>query len=94
MQSTYLLKSDRTVYKSEKGEYQNINKISRSEIRNISGIISKIDFYNLKYSETGNMTYYIEVKGADTSNKVTWSDNSATPELKEFYKTLISTLKP
>lgn len=94
LQSNYLLNSGREVFKSEGGELKKINRISKKERRNIAGIITKIDFYNIKISENGNMTYFIEIKGNESVNKVTWSDNSQTPELKEFYKTLAETLKP
>jgi hypothetical protein len=92
--NTYLLKADREVFKMNNGEYLKINKISRADIRNISETINKINFYNLEYSEKGNITYFIEIKSADSQHKITWSDNTETPELKDFYAILVTTLKP
>jgi len=91
--STYLLKADRQVFKMKEGEFIKINTISKAELRSISSTLKDIDFLNLNFSEKGNMTYFIEIKSADTTHKVTWTDTSLTPELKEFYKTLAGTLK-
>lgn len=92
--NTYLLKADREVFKMNNGEYLNINKISKADFRNISETINKINFYSLEYSEKGNITYFIEIKSAESHHKITWSDNTETPELKDFYTILVTTLKP
>jgi hypothetical protein len=90
--NTYLLKSDRKVFKLNKGEQVEINKISKSESKIIVEQIKKTDFFNLKMSEKGNMTYFIEIKSASGTNKVTWADNTQCADLKDFYKALANTL--
>jgi len=77
----------------KEGELTRINSISKADLRSISNTIKDINFFNLNFSEKGNMTYFIEIKSADATHKVTWTDISLTPELKEFYKTLAGTLK-
>jgi len=91
--NSYLLKSSREVYKSNQGDYLEINKISKSDMRELSDIIKEIDFYELNFSEVGNMTYFIEVKTNENLHKVTWTDNSQADALKNFYKVLVKTLK-
>lgn len=92
--NTYLLKANREVFKLNNAEFIKINKISKADFRNVSETINKINFYSLEYSDKGNITYFIEIKSADSQHKITWSDNTETPELKDFYAILVTTLKP
>jgi len=92
MGNVYLLKSNGEVFKQSENP-SIINTISKKEIKQISKIISEKDFNNLKFSETGNMNYFIEIKTGTTVNKLSWTDSSQSPEIKEFYKTLVATLK-
>jgi len=93
LSTNYTLQSSREVFKQSNGELSKINEISKKEAWNISKTLKEIDFYNLKLTEKGNMTYFIEVKSEGSVNKVSWTDSSQSPEIKEFYKTLVSTLK-
>jgi hypothetical protein len=44
-----------------------------------------MQFSDLKLSERGNMTYFIEVKANKYKNRVSWSDLMDVPEVKELY---------
>jgi hypothetical protein len=91
LSSNYTLKANQDVFKQSGGELSKINQISKKDARNISKTIREIDFFNLNLSDKGNMTYFIEVKSDGSVNKVSWTDSSQSPEIKEFYKTLVST---
>jgi hypothetical protein len=66
--------------------------LKKHDVREISKKIDEMKFKDLKLSERGNMTYFIEVKTKKYTNRVTWSDIADVPEVKEFYKTLVKTL--
>ncbi|MBU1013390.1 MAG: hypothetical protein KKG99_10310 [Bacteroidetes bacterium] len=91
--SNYLLKNNGEVYKIVNTIPEKINKISRKEIKRITNYVKEIGFQNLKFTERGNMTYFIEIKSNIRTHKVTWTDGSKSPELVEFYKVLVNTLK-
>jgi hypothetical protein len=89
----YLLKSNGEVYKIKNVDTLKINQIDKKEIKKISGFIKSSTFKDLNLNETGNITYFIEVKALNYNKKVTWGENSKAGELREFYKELVSTLK-
>lgn len=93
MGNVYLLKANGEVFKQSEAVPSKINKISKKEVKQISKIIIEKDFNKLAFSEKGNMNYFIEIKAGTSVNKLSWTDSSQSPEIKEFYKTLIATLK-
>ncbi len=90
----YLITGDAEVFKIVNSERTMINQVTKSEIREISKRIKEMEFRELKLSERGNMTYFIEVKANEYTNRVTWSDLADVAEVKELYKTLVKTLTP
>jgi len=88
----YLLTGKAEVFKITNGEQTKLNEITKPEIRSITKQIKDLQFNDLKITETGNMTYFIEVSAKKYKNRVTWSDTTDTPQLKELYKTLVKTL--
>ncbi len=94
MTDEYLITGDAEVFKIVNSERTMINQVTKSEIREISKRIKEMEFRELKLSERGNMTYFIEVKANEYTNRVTWSDLTDIAEVKELYKTLVKTLTP
>ncbi len=90
---TYLLKNNREVFKLHQHSPTQINKISRNEIKDIVNLLNNLNFHELQFTETGNMTYFIEVKTKTYTQRVSWTDRSNEPNIKAFYKTLINTIK-
>jgi hypothetical protein len=90
----YLITGKAEVFKISNGVKTKINQITKPEARNISKQISNLHFKDIKLSEKGNMTYFIEVSAKKYRNRVTWSDITDTPQMKELYKTLAKTLTP
>lgn len=90
--SQYLLKHNRKVYKMIDGKPEKINRITKAEIKDILDFIKIIDFKNIKISDKGNYTYFIEMETEGLMNRTTWTDSSQAAELKEFYKKLAKTL--
>jgi hypothetical protein len=93
MTDEYLLTGKAEVFKIINGEQTKLNEITKPEIRSITKQINDLQFQDIKMAETGNMTYFIEVRAKKYKNKVTWSDITDAPQLKELYKTLVKTLK-
>jgi len=89
----YLLNSKGEVYKIKNVDTLKINQINKKEIQDISSFIKSSSFKNINLKETGNITYFIEVKALKFNKKVTWGENSQASEIKELYKKLSSTLK-
>ncbi len=89
----YLLKSNGEVYKIKNVDTLKINQINKKGIQEISSFIESSSFKDRNLNETGNMTYFIEVKAINFNKKVTWGENSQASEIKELYKKLSSTLK-
>ncbi len=89
----YLLKSNGEVYKIRNVDTIKINQINKKEIQDISSFIKSSSFKDRNLNETGNMTYFIEVKALNFNKKVTWGENSQASEIRELYKKLSSTLK-
>ena len=94
MTDEYLITGDADVFKIVNGERTRINQVKKSEVREISKSIKEMEFQELKLSERGNMTYFIEVKANKYTNRVTWSDLTDVADVKELYKTLVKTLTP
>lgn len=90
----YLITGNAEVFKIVNGERTSINQLKKRDIREISKMMDEMQFRELKLSERGNMTYFIEVKANKYNNRVTWSDLTDVPEVKELYKKLIKTLIP
>jgi hypothetical protein len=90
----YLITGNAEVFKISKDGRTKINQITKPEIRNISKQINDLQFKDIKLSETGNMIYFIEVSANKYRNRVTWSDITDTPQMKELYQTLVKTLTP
>lgn len=87
-----MLNKDGKVYKMIDGKPEKINRIKKPEINDISEFIKIIDFKNIKISDKGNFTYFIEIETNGLMNRTTWTDSSQAPELKELYKKLVKTL--
>ena len=94
MTEEYLIAGNAEVFKIANGERTSINHLAKTNIRDISKRIKEMQFKDIKLSDKGNMTYFIEVKANKYTNRVTWSDLTDTPQVKELYKTLIKTLTP
>jgi len=88
----YLLTGKAEVFKIMNGEKTKLKEITKGDIRNITQQIKDLQFQNIKIAETGNMTYFVEVRAKKYTNRVTWSDITDAPQLKELYKTLVKTL--
>jgi len=91
--NVYLLMSNGEVYKIKNVDTLKINQINKKEIQDISRFIKSSSFKDRNLNETGNMTYFIEVKTLKFNKKVSWGENSQASELRELYKKLSSTLK-
>jgi hypothetical protein len=89
----YLLKNNGEVFKIGSQNQTQINQIPTTQIKDIATLIKEIDFQSLQISETGNITYFIEVRTTTYTHKVSWTDGSNSTNLKAFYKKLIHTLK-
>ena len=92
MTEEYIITGDAGIFKIENGERTKINEVTKSVIRDISKQIKDLEFKDIKLSEKGNMTYFIEVSANKYKNRVTWSDLTDKPEVKELYKALVKTL--
>jgi len=92
MTEEYLITGDAEVFKIENGERTKINEVTKPVIRDISKHIKDLKYKDLIMSERGNVTYFIEVSANKYKNRVTWSDLTDKPEVKELYKTLVKTL--
>ncbi len=93
MTNEYLIKQDGQVYKYSFDNLSFIKKIENSEIESIKKQLSGLDFENMQLNENGNMTYFIEVQTSTYKNRITWSDQTQNDSIKQFYKSLIKTLK-
>jgi hypothetical protein len=90
----YVITASAEVFKISDSVRTKINQITKPEIRDISKQISDLQFKDIKLSETGNMTYFIEVSANKYKNRITWSDITDNPQIKELYKILVKTLTP
>ena len=87
----YAIKNNGAVYKIIAGGEKELNRIKKSQLRKIDQKLDALNYQTISLEEVGNMTYFIEVKSDDSSNKVTWTDLTDHPEIKELYNALIST---
>jgi len=94
MTDEYIITGKAEVLKIVNGERTSINQLRKKDVREISKRIDEMKFKDLKLSDRGNMTYFIEVKANKFTNRVTWSDLTDVPEIKELYMTLVKTLTP
>lgn len=91
----YAIKNNGAVCKIIEGEEKEIGRIKKSQLRKIDQKLNTLNYQTISLDEVGNMTYFIEVKSDDYSNKVTWTDLTDQPDIKALYNVLISTfLKP
>lgn len=86
----YALKENGVVYKLAGGEEEEIHRIKKSQLRKIDQQLTTLNFQSISLNETGNMTYFMEVKSDDHSNEVNWTDSTDFPGIKDFYNMLIS----
>jgi len=93
MTNEYLLKQDGNVYKNTADKLNFINQIETIEIKNIEKQIAVLNFKHIELNEKGNMTYFIEVQTSTYKNGITWSDQTQNDSIKQFYKSLVQTLK-
>jgi hypothetical protein len=93
MTEQYILTGKAEVFKVMNGERTELSRINRQELRSLTQQIGDINFQDIKMAETGNMTYFIEVNAKKYSNRVTWTDLTEAPQLKELYKRLVNILK-
>ncbi|MBN2699675.1 MAG: hypothetical protein JXR52_12685 [Bacteroidales bacterium] len=90
---TYALDENGRVYKEVGGELQEMHKIRKAAILEINQKLDSLDIESLELQETGNMTWFIEVRSDTLSNKVTWTGSTDHPGIKELYKILVNTLQ-
>lgn len=88
----YAIKSNGAIYKIVTGEEKEINSIKKSQLRKIDQKLNALNYQTISLDEVGNMTYFIEVIYDDSSHKLTWTDQSDRPEIKELYNDLTATL--
>lgn len=89
----YLLKQDGKVYKTTTDSLSLLNLIEVTDIENIKKQLVVLDFENIELNVKGNMTYFIEVQTSTYQNAITWSDQTKNDSIKQFYNTLVKTLK-
>lgn len=89
----YLLNQVGKVYKKSNDKLNLINQIESIEIENIEKQIAELNFKDIELNEKGNMTYFIEVQTSTYENRITWSDQTQNDSIKQFYKSLVKTLK-
>ncbi len=92
MTESYCLTSHGIVYRIRSDDQQEINKISASQTRGIDQEINSVGFRSVEIRETGNMTYFIEVKRSDETHRVTWTESTKASEIKALYKSLLEAL--
>jgi hypothetical protein len=85
MTEEYIITGKAEVLNIVNGERTRIKQLKKKYIRKISKKINEMQFSDLKLSERGNMTYFIEVKANKYKNRVSWSDLMDVPEVKELY---------
>lgn len=93
MGKEYVVKNDGNVYTVAKDSLVLLHQIGKSEIDSIEHYVQTLNFKDIKFLETGNMTYHIEVHAAEYQNRVTWTDQSDADRIKSLYKTLVKTVK-
>lgn len=86
------MKSNGAIYKTIDEEEIEINRIKKSQLRKIDKKLNALNYQTISLDEVGNMTYFIEVIYSDSSHKLTWTDQTDHPELKELYNDLTGTL--
>jgi hypothetical protein len=89
----YALKENGTVYKEIDGEENEINRIEDAEISAIDNKLKIINIESLDLNDVGNMTYFIEVRSGQNSHKITWTEATDNFNVKDLYKSLVSTLQ-
>lgn len=93
LMTEYVLYESGQVSKIENKVPKPLNRASKKEVKKIKEHLQSIEFEKLKINESGNLTYFINVRTKDYENKVRWNDNSQNTELQYTYKMLIETLK-
>jgi len=88
----YAIGDNGTVYKDTGEELQKINRIKRSRLKAIQAGLDSLHIETMDLDEVGNMTYFLEVISDSVTYRVTWTESSEHPAIKDFYKTLVSTL--
>ncbi len=88
----YVVNGDRNIYKVENDTTTLVRKISRDQFKELSKMITDIDFGKVVLNNPGNMTNFIEVKCPEYNNKVSWSGEE-NESIIDLYKYLLSTLK-
>ena len=89
----YALEQNGKVFKEIDGKMEKINKIKRSGISEINEKLDSLHFETINPDDVGNMTWFIEVISDTTSHKVTWTQSTEDPGLKDLYQILVSTLQ-
>ncbi len=76
-------------------DYTRLKTIDKKTVKSIFEKINEADFKNIKFDHPGNMSYFVEIKNKNTSNKVCWGDvsNPVPANVGEIYKTLNSFVK-
>ncbi len=87
----YVLERDGHVYKETEEELEEINKVKRPLMKQIKSELDSLHLGTMELDEVGNMTYFLEVI-SDTVYRVTWTESSENTAVKNFYKTLVTTL--
>lgn len=94
----YRLHSDGKLWKFKGLENDSslLKQIKKGDTRNIFNEAYKLGLDTLKFSNPGNMSYYIHIKSKTLDNKILWSNgnNQMQYEIIEFYKTLINYTLP
>lgn len=92
LKEEYIINNNRSIFKLVNGNEEVINKVDKPLFSEIDKQIIAMNFFILDIHANGNITYFIEIKKESNSNKVTWTDSTENTEIKELYKTLVSTL--
>lgn len=93
MGKEYVVRHDGNVFSVAKDSLVLLHQIGKSEIDSIERYVQTLNFKDIKFLETGNMTYHIEIHAAEYQNRVTWTDQSDADKIKNLYKTLVKTVK-
>ena len=77
-------------------QYTLVAEIGKRKAKQCFTAINKLNLDSLKFSEPGNLYYFISVKAKDSlaNNRIVWGskDKPVAPAVQDFYKTLLDFL--
>lgn len=93
----YHLLSNGQLFKQEgrKKIYNEVDFLHKKEVKSIFEQYKSLKINDLKLNQPGNLSYFIEMKGANVNHKIIWSDESLqlNDEIVAFYKRLYDLTK-